>query len=127
MPTIYFPPLMVPVLSLLFLCLTCYSYDFSNYNLSSIRRDTYVFVFFLFCAIWTPNSDDPYSVVVPENNGILVFNVYEIITSYGIGSLSEDQDCQAAIYTLALTCQSINASETTTFADDGQSFVAYCL
>ena len=101
------------IVALLFLLLTgeFNSYTYSDYNLSALKH----------------SRGDPYLVSIPETNATLLFNVYDIITSY-YGTSVQLDDCTALTGALGLfKCEGINTTEQTNFSEDGQSFVATCL
>ena len=58
----------------------------------------------------------------------LVFNIYDIITSYNGSTLDSSVDCTAAYYiSTLLVCQATNSTETTEFSDDGKTITSSCL
>ena len=58
----------------------------------------------------------------------LVFNIYDIITSYNGSTLDSSVDCTAAYYISGLLiCQATNSTETTEFSDDGKTITSSCL
>ena len=103
---------MKPILILTFLLHLSYSYTYTDYNISALKR----------------GSDDPYNATVVDKNTQFVFNVYDIVTSFDVLDFTfADYNCTAASVVAFFTrCMGFNDTEETTFADDGQSFVAKC-
>ena len=105
-------------------------YSFSDYDLSSLKRSTFLFssyvsfIHFLFSF----RSDDPYSVNITARNTEFVFNVYDIITAYEDAILSASDDCVAAFYNASvLTCYGDNSTASTVFSADGQTISSTCI
>lgn len=72
--------------------------------------------------------DDPYCTMITDKGIDLVFNVYDIVTSYESATLSESVDCASAYYLAnMLICQATNSTATHTFSSDGNTITSTCL
>ena len=113
---------------LLFLS-SSFSYDFSDYDFSSLKRSMYASQNLCIWHIYEYCRSEPYKLdtTLFDQYFLILFNVYDTFTSSD-GFPITTEDCIAAWgYPEETECVALNSTENTTFSLDGRNITSLCL
>ena len=114
------------LISSLLLITSVIPYDFSDFDLSSLKRSPYGF-----CSCFAQNllflcRDDPYSYYY-MNVYYVRFNIFDVVGNWQ-GNVCDTTDCvaQAAFEAGACMCLALNSTANSSFYDDGTGIETIC-